>query len=77
MLRSMEQHQKLSLALEARHPFRIVGKLRRQNLQCDIAAKPLIFRPIHLAYAAHAELAGNLIGCECFPDHGPMSLRLN
>jgi hypothetical protein len=47
--------QRARLAPEARQSLRIARELGRQCLDGNIAAKPLVVRPIHLAHPASAQ----------------------
>jgi len=52
------------LALEALAELRIVGGVRRQNLDCDPPIEPRVARLVHLAHAAGADRRQNLVRAE-------------
>jgi hypothetical protein len=60
----VQRGEDLRLAPEPREPFRILGDAVRQRFQRDLAGEPGVLRPIHLAHAACAEQADDLIGTQ-------------
>ena len=54
----------LGLALEAGQPGRILGKLRGQDLDGDVAIESRVAGPIDFAHAARADGGADLVGTE-------------
>ena len=54
-VRVIECRKEARLAFEAGEPFRIGRERARQHFDGDVAAKPGVARPIHLAHSALTE----------------------
>ena len=59
-----ERRGRLRLALEPPKALGVLGELRRQHLDRDVAAEAGVARPVHLAHAARADRGDDLIGAE-------------
>jgi hypothetical protein len=57
----------LGFALESCNAVSILCELFRQDLDRCISSEFLVLRLVHLSHAALAELACDLVMCECFP----------
>jgi hypothetical protein len=60
----VQRGEDVGFALETGHALRIVGDIRRKDLQRDLALQHHVNRAIHLAHAASAELFGYLVGAK-------------
>ena len=60
----IERREHLRLAAEARDAFEIVGDVRQQDLDRDVAIQPHIARSIHLAHPACADGGKDLVWSE-------------
>ena len=55
----------LRFLLEASKPFRVIGNMRRKDLQRDIPIQARIAGAIHLAHTARADGCDNFVRTEC------------
>ena len=60
----VERREQLRLALEAGETLRISCHLRRQHLDCDVAAEFRVGRPVHLAHPARSQRSQDLVGSQ-------------
>ncbi len=75
-VRVVETRQHLRLALESREAVGILGDIRRQHLERDLAAELLVLGAPDLAHPAGAELAGDAVVREGRADHRLSKSRL-
>jgi hypothetical protein len=60
----VERGERLGLALEPRHPFRVARERVRQHLDRDVTLQPRVACTIHLAHSARAEQGNDVVGAE-------------
>jgi DNA-binding TFAR19-related protein (PDSD5 family) len=63
-VRVVERGEKPGFALEAGEALRVLPQLRRQHLDRDLALELRVGGAIHLAHAARAQRAGDLVGAQ-------------
>jgi hypothetical protein len=63
-VRVIQRREHARLALEARQPVTIAGDRGGQDLDCNLPLEPRVERAIHLAHAARAKGAADLIRAE-------------
>jgi hypothetical protein len=51
-------------ALKARDPIGVSRQRRRENLDGNLTLQPRVRRPVHLAHAAFADLAGDIVDAD-------------
>ena len=66
----VQSGQRFGLTFEACQAFRVVGKLIRQDLDCDVAVELGIGGAVDLAHAPLAKLGGDSVMRDGLVDHG-------
>jgi hypothetical protein len=65
----VELREELCLTLESREALLVLGEIRRQDLDRDVALELGVVGAIDLAHPAFAELGGDLVGAQPRSDH--------